>query len=72
MQHRGHPDRLGAGAVLAQVIDEHAVLGVDAEPLSRQQVDLRLRLVKADLGGDHCGVEQGADLVGVVVHHPGV
>ena len=58
VEDRGHPDRLGSGAVLAQVVDEDRGLGLDLEPLAGEQVDLRLRLVEADLAGDHRRVEE--------------
>ena len=58
VEDRGHPDRLGAGAVLAQVVDEDRGGGLDREPLAGEQVDLRLGLVQADLAGDHGGVEE--------------
>ena len=58
MKHRRHPDRLGAGAVLAQVVDEDAVGGRQADALGAEQEDLRLGLVHADLAGDDDGVEE--------------
>ena len=78
VQHRGHADRLGALAVLAQVVDEDALLGRDARALGAQEEDLGLGLVQPDLGGDdhavvHLGeggtvVAAGADRVR---HQPG-
>ena len=58
MQHGGHPDRLGAGAVLAQVVHEHALLRRRARPLGAEHEDLRLRLVHADVARDHDPVEE--------------
>ena len=72
MQHSGHPDRLRALDVLAQVVDEDAVLRLEAEPLSGEPVDLRLRLVQADFGRDDDDVEELAYLLGLLMHHPGV
>jgi aminoglycoside phosphotransferase (APT) family kinase protein len=58
VEDRGHPDRLGAFAVLAQIVDEDRLARLDREPLAGERVDLRLRLVQADLAGDHLGVEE--------------
>ena len=66
MQHRGHADRLGALAVLAQVVDEHALGGLEPDALGAQLEDLRLRLVQPDLAGDHDAVEQLRERVAVV------
>src|SRR5688572_12240482 len=57
VKERGHPDRLGALAVLAQIVDEHRLGGLDLEPLAGEQVDLRLRLMQADRARDHRHVE---------------
>ena len=70
VQDRRHPDRLGAGAVLAQVVDEDGVARLDAEPLAGEQVDLGLRLVEADVAGDHRRVEEVAGRQPVVDPEP--
>ena len=58
VQDAAHPDRLGAGDVLAQVVDEDAVRGRHAEALGAELVDLGLWLVQADIAGDHGRVEE--------------
>ena len=59
VEDRGHPHGLGAGAVLAQVVDEHAARpGSTPSRCGREQVDLGLWLVQPDLRRDHGGVEQ--------------
>ena len=72
MQQAGHPDRLGAGDVLAQVVDEHALARLDGEPLAGEQVDLGLRLVQADVARDHGRVEEVDRRAVVDAEPPGV
>ena len=66
MQDRRHPHGLGPGAVLAQVVHEHAFLGDQADALRGQAEDLGLGLVQPDLAGDHDDVEQLAQELRVV------
>src|SRR4051812_38714766 len=53
VQDGGHPHRLRALAVLAQVVHEDALLRRDSDPLGAKAEDLGLGLVEPDLAGDH-------------------
>src|SRR5699024_4948063 len=67
-----HPARLGAGDVLAQVVDEDAVGRLEAETLGAEAVDLGLGLVEADVAGDDAGVEDAQRRALVDAGAPGV
>ena len=73
VQHRGHPDRLGAVAVLAQVVDEDAVLRSSARaarrPAGRSPAAACACRTSAEIT---TASKSSRDPVGVVVHHPGV
>src|SRR5205085_7421423 len=58
VEDRGHSHGLRRLAVLAQVVDEDAIVRWDPDPLGSQAEDLRLRLVQADLAGDDDAVEE--------------
>src|SRR5437588_5780168 len=66
VEDRRHAHRLGALAVLAQVVHEDTLLRRNAESLGAEVEDLRLGLVHADLARDHDRVEQLGDQVVVV------
>src|SRR3954451_3658838 len=66
MEHGRHPHGLGALAVLAQVVDEHAFLRWQPDALRAHPEDLGLRLVQADLARDHDAVEELRERLAVV------
>ena len=67
MEHRRHPNRLSALAVLAQVVHEHALLGRQAHTLGAQPEDLGLWLVDDLVARDHDAVEELREGRAVVV-----
>jgi hypothetical protein len=45
----GYPERLRGADVVLEVVDEHALMGRQAEPLGGEVVDRRIRLAQPDL-----------------------
>lgn len=53
MEHAGDADPGSTIEILLQVVDQHRVLGLDAEALARECVDASGGFAGADLRGDH-------------------
>src|SRR4051794_22110410 len=66
VEHGRHSDGLGPLAVLAQVVDEDALPRRQPDALRAHPEDLGLRLVQADLAGDHDAVEELRERLAVV------